>query len=170
MNIYVGNLAYAMKDDELAAVFGEYGKVDAARIIMDRETGRSKGFGFVEMSDASEANAAIEALSGNGNYSSNMQSVFLARRNLLVEGIKSIPLLDCNKPEATFYLMVNISGTGMKSEQFAVELLKAVHVAVVPGVAYGRTCDDYVRMAFTISDEKIKEGLKRIRLFTESLL
>ena len=38
MNIYVGNLAYAMKDDELAAVFGEYGKVDAARIIMDRET------------------------------------------------------------------------------------------------------------------------------------
>ena len=114
--------------------------------------------------------AAIEALSGNGNYSSNMQSVFLARRNLLVEGIKSIPLLDCNKPEATFYLMVNISGTGMKSEQFAVELLKAVHVAVVPGVAYGRTCDDYVRMAFTISDEKIKEGLKRIRLFTESLL
>lgn len=64
MNIYVGNLAYAMKDDELAAVFGEYGKVDAARIIMDRETGRSKGFGFVEMSDASEANAAIEALNG----------------------------------------------------------------------------------------------------------
>ena len=114
--------------------------------------------------------AAIEALSGNGNYSSNMQSVFLARRNLLVEGIKSIPLLDCNMPEATFYLMVNISGTGMKSEQFAVELLKAVHVAVVPGVAYGRTCDDYVRMAFTIGDEKIKEGLKRIRLFTESLL
>lgn len=64
MNIYVGNLAYAMKDDELAAVFGEYGKVDAARIIMDRETGRSKGFGFVEMSDASEANAAIGALNG----------------------------------------------------------------------------------------------------------
>lgn len=114
--------------------------------------------------------AAIEALSGNGNYSSNMQSVFLVRRNLLVEGIKSIPLLDCNMPEATFYLMVNISGTGMKSEQFAVELLKTVHVAVVPGISYGRTCDDYVRMAFTVGEEKIKEGLKRIRLFTESLL
>ena len=90
--------------------------------------------------------------------------------NLLVEGIKSIPLLDCNMPEATFYLMVNISGTGMKSEQFAVELLKTVHVAVVPGISYGRTCDDYVRMAFTVGEEKIKEGLKRIRLFTESLL
>ena len=114
--------------------------------------------------------AAIEALSGNCDYSSNMQNVFLSRRNLLVEGIKSIPLLDCNMPEATFYLMVNISGTGMKSEQFAFELLKAVHVAVVPGISYGRTCDDYVRMAFTVGEEKIKEGLKRIRLFTESLL
>ncbi len=64
MNIYVGNLAYAMRDDELAGIFGEYGKVDAARIVMDRETGRSKGFGFVEMPDAAEATAAIEALNG----------------------------------------------------------------------------------------------------------
>ena len=64
MNIYVGNLAYSMNDDELANVFAEFGKVDAARIIMDRDSGRSKGFGFVEMSDNAAANSAIEGLNG----------------------------------------------------------------------------------------------------------
>ncbi|MDD4817919.1 MAG: RNA-binding protein [Victivallaceae bacterium] len=64
MNIYVGNLAYAVTDEDLANYFAEFGTVDAARIVMDRDSGRSKGFGFVEMSDANAANAAIEALNG----------------------------------------------------------------------------------------------------------
>jgi len=64
MNIYVGNLPYTTSDDDLRSFFDEYGTVDSARIIMDRESGRSKGFGFVEMSNANEANAAIEALNG----------------------------------------------------------------------------------------------------------
>lgn len=113
--------------------------------------------------------AAIEALSGRGNYSENMANIFLSRRNVLVEGIKSMPLLDCNMPEATFYLMVDVSKTGMKSEQFAVALLKAAHVAVVPGIAYGQSCDNYVRLAFTIDEAKIKEGIERIRKFVNSL-
>ena len=113
--------------------------------------------------------AAIEALSGNGDYSSHMVNVFRRRRDLLVEGIHSIPRLRCNEPEATFYLMVDISQTGMKSEEFAMELLKAVHVALVPGVAYGKSCDNYVRIAFTIDEEKIKEGITRIKRFIKSL-
>ena len=64
MNIYVGNLAYTTDDDQLRSFFEEYGTVDSARVIMDRESGRSKGFGFVEMSDANAANAAIKALNG----------------------------------------------------------------------------------------------------------
>ena len=64
MNIYVGNLAHTTDDDQLRSFFEEYGTVDSARVIMDRESGRSKGFGFVEMSDANAANAAIEALNG----------------------------------------------------------------------------------------------------------
>jgi RNA recognition motif-containing protein len=64
MNIYVGNLAYSTDDDQLRSHFEEYGVVDSARVIMDRDSGRSKGFGFVEMSNANEANAAIEALNG----------------------------------------------------------------------------------------------------------
>lgn len=64
MNIYVGNLAYTVSDDDLKRVFEEFGAVDAARVVMDRDSGRSKGFGFVEMSDVSGANAAIETLNG----------------------------------------------------------------------------------------------------------
>lgn len=64
MNIYVGNVSYRMDDGELREVFEAYGEVSSARIICDRETGRSKGFGFVEMPDDNAANEAIEALNG----------------------------------------------------------------------------------------------------------
>lgn len=64
MNIYVGNMPYSMTEEDLRKAFGEYGTVDSARPISDRESGRAKGFGFVEMSNADEANAAIAALNG----------------------------------------------------------------------------------------------------------
>ena len=65
MNIYVGNLPYSIDRDQLREVFAAYGEVAAARIVNDRETGRSKGFGFVEMADNAQAQAAIEALNGS---------------------------------------------------------------------------------------------------------
>jgi len=64
MNIYVGNLSYQMTEDELRQAFEEFGEVESARIITDRDSGRSKGFGFVEMTSESEADVAIEALNG----------------------------------------------------------------------------------------------------------
>ena len=65
MNIYVGNLPYSIDRDQLRELFAAYGEVTAARIVNDRDTGRSKGFGFVEMADDAQARAAIEALNGN---------------------------------------------------------------------------------------------------------
>ncbi len=65
MNIYVGNLPYGTDRDELREVFAAFGEVSAARIVTDRESGRSKGFGFVEMPNEAEARKAIEALNGN---------------------------------------------------------------------------------------------------------
>ncbi len=62
MNIYVGNLAYSVTEDQLRDAFAQYGEVAKVSIIMDRMTGRSKGFGFVEMNDSGEAEAAIKAL------------------------------------------------------------------------------------------------------------
>lgn len=63
--IYVGNLSFSTTNDTLTSKFAQYGNVTSANIIMDRETGRSKGFGFVEMSTSNEAMAAIEALNGS---------------------------------------------------------------------------------------------------------
>jgi len=64
MNIYVGNLSYNTNEGGLETIFSEFGAVDSVRIITDRDTGRSKGFGFIEMPEDSEAQAAIEALNG----------------------------------------------------------------------------------------------------------
>jgi len=64
MNIFVGNIAWGAGDADLRAAFEEYGQVDSAKIIMDRESGRSRGFGFVEMPDNTAANRAIEGLNG----------------------------------------------------------------------------------------------------------
>lgn len=62
MNIYVGNLSYAVTDNQLRDLFSEFGEISRASVIMDRETGRSKGFGFVEMPNDAEAKAAIAAM------------------------------------------------------------------------------------------------------------
>src|SRR5436853_5894858 len=62
--LYVGNLAYGVTDTELTQMFSEHGTVTSAQVIMDRDTGRSKGFGFVEMGSDEEAQAAINALNG----------------------------------------------------------------------------------------------------------
>lgn len=62
--LYVGNLSYSVRDDDLEAQFSAFGQVQSAKVIMERDTGRSKGFGFVEMSSAQEAQSAIEGLHG----------------------------------------------------------------------------------------------------------
>ncbi len=64
MNIFIGNLNYNLTEDDLREIFEEYGELDSVKIITDKFTGRSKGFGFVEMSDEAEAKKAIEELNG----------------------------------------------------------------------------------------------------------
>jgi cold-inducible RNA-binding protein len=64
MEIYVGNLSWETSDQELSDAFGAYGNVEKASIISDRDSGRSKGFGFVTMNDDDEANKAIEGMNG----------------------------------------------------------------------------------------------------------
>ena len=81
MNIYVGNLAYRMTEDDLRQAFAEFGEVSSAKIITDRDTGQSQGFGFVEMPNQSEAEAAI-----NGLNETNVQG-----RNLRVNEARPRP-------------------------------------------------------------------------------
>jgi RNA recognition motif-containing protein len=64
-NIYVGNLAYSTDSDELRELFAKYGKVTSAQVVADRDTGRSRGFAFVEMADDDEAQKAISEIDGS---------------------------------------------------------------------------------------------------------
>jgi RNA recognition motif-containing protein len=62
--LYVGNLPYSVRDSDLEQAFGQFGSVSSAKVMMERDTGRSKGFGFVEMSSPAEAQAAIQGMNG----------------------------------------------------------------------------------------------------------
>jgi cold-inducible RNA-binding protein len=71
--LYVGNLSYDVTDASLNTMFSAHGTVSSAQVIMDRDAGRSKGFGFVEMASASEADAAIAAMDGKDNGGRNLK-------------------------------------------------------------------------------------------------
>ncbi len=73
MNIYVGNLPYQVTEDDLREVFGAYGEISRCNVIRDRETGKSKGFGFVEMPDGGQAEAAIQQLNDSNLQGRNMK-------------------------------------------------------------------------------------------------
>lgn len=111
--------------------------------------------------------AAIKALGGDEDYSKNMIDIFTERRNVLFEGLSKINKFSVKAPEATFYMMVDISNTGMDSIDFCYALLRGAHVAAVPGVTYGQGCNHYIRIAFTLDIEKIKEGVRRITEFVD---
>ncbi|MBM3399387.1 MAG: RNA-binding protein [Bacteroidetes bacterium] len=83
MNLYIGNLSYATKDNDLKALFEEIGEVSSAKIIMDRISGRSKGFGFVEMPNDDEARKAIENLNG---YAFNNREITVSEARPRPEG------------------------------------------------------------------------------------
>ncbi len=111
--------------------------------------------------------AGIEALSGRADYSAHMVKTFTERRDVLYEGLKNIPQIRPILPEATFYMIVDISKTGMTSLEFAHDILKEAKVALVPGIAYGQSCDRYVRIAFTLERSRIEEGVRRIKKYFE---
>lgn len=114
-------------------------------------------------------NAAIEALRNSEKYSAGMIEEFTLRRDVLLEEVAKIKTITVDAPQGTFYAMLNIKSTGLKSEEFAYALLEKEQVAVVPGITYGDCCEDFIRIAFTLDIYKIKEGIQRLKRFVESL-
>jgi cold-inducible RNA-binding protein len=72
MNIFISNISFKVREQALSELFSQYGEVTSVRIIKDKETRRSKGYGFVEMANDDEANAAINALNGTEHYERNI--------------------------------------------------------------------------------------------------
>lgn len=94
---------------------------------------------------------------------------FRKRRDYLHEALSGIKWLRVRKPKATFYMFVDISQTGYRSEEFAYKLLEDVHVAVVPGVVYGKAYDSYIRVAFTRKVELLEKAVGRFHTFFNKL-
>ena len=113
--------------------------------------------------------AGVAALKGTRTYIDAMVQEFENRRNIVYEGINAIPGLSCVKPQGAFYAFVNISETGLRSEEFAVRLLEDKHVGVVPGTGFGPSGEGFVRLSYATSTENIKEGIRRIREFMDDL-
>ena len=113
--------------------------------------------------------AAIEAITNKDQYASVIKDVFLKRRDVLTRELCKIDRLKFKVPAGTFYAFIDISSTGMDSKTFCFSLLEKQHVAVIPGVAFGDAFDNYIRLAFTLNEDKIIEGISRIKEFLNQL-
>ena len=113
--------------------------------------------------------AGIEALQGTRKYIDAMVAEFEKRRDIVYEGINAIDGLSCVKPQGAFYAFVNIKGTGLTSEEFAVRLLEEKHVGMVPGTGFGASGEGFVRLSYATSTDNIKEGIRRIGEFVKGL-
>jgi aspartate/methionine/tyrosine aminotransferase len=106
--------------------------------------------------------AALAALQGPQDCIRDMVSEYEKRRGLIHEGLNRIDGISCTLPEATFYAFPNITGTGLRSWEFARYLVKEHRVAVVPGSIFGQRGEGYVRVSFAADAQKLQEGLARI--------
>lgn len=114
--------------------------------------------------------AAFEAITNADTYVPTVTNIFEKRRKVLIENLRKIDSLNFKDPEGTFYAFIDISKTGLKSKDFTFGLLEKEHVAVVPGIAYGESFDNYVRLAFTQNDEVIVKGINRINGYLKGVL
>ena len=113
--------------------------------------------------------AAIEAMTNADKYAGGIKDVFQKRRDVLRRELDKISTLKYQSPQGTFYAFIDISATGLNSKFFCFNLLEKEHVAVIPGVAFGEVFDNYIRLAFTLNEDKIIEGINRINHYINGL-
>jgi aspartate aminotransferase len=109
--------------------------------------------------------AGVEALEGDQGAVEKMVREFDARRRLIVDGLNRIKGVRCRMPGGAFYAFPNISGTGMSSREIADRLLQEAGVAVLPGTAFGKYGEGFIRLSFATSQKNIREALDRMERF-----
>jgi aspartate/methionine/tyrosine aminotransferase len=112
--------------------------------------------------------AAIEVITNTDKYAVGINDVFTKRRETLIRELNKIEKISYHAPQGTFYAFIDISKAGMDSKSFCFELLEKEHMAVIPGIAFGDAFDRYIRLAFSLNEERITEGVRRIRDFIKS--
>jgi aspartate aminotransferase len=106
--------------------------------------------------------AGLEALTGPQDAVREMVAAFRRRRDLIVDGLNSIPGVSCREPAGAFYVFPNITGTGMRSKEFADLLLAEYGVAALSGTAFGGYGEGYLRLSYANSEENLAKALGRI--------
>ena len=106
--------------------------------------------------------AGIAALDGPDDSINDMLDKFTLRRNLIHKGLNDLPGIECSLPGGAFYAFPKVKGTGMTGSEFCKKAMHEAGVAIVPGTAFGKTCQDYVRFSFAASRENIQQALENI--------
>jgi len=107
--------------------------------------------------------AAVAALRGGNDCVKKMIAEYSERRGLLLKGLSEIPGFRCTRPQGAFYVFPNIKGFKMSSEKFSMQVLEKAKVVVVPGTAFGKHGEGYVRISYATSREKLANALSRIK-------
>tara|TARA_B100000579_G_scaffold109279_1_gene87179 strand:+ start:700 stop:1866 length:1167 start_codon:yes stop_codon:yes gene_type:complete len=107
--------------------------------------------------------AGIAALDGPDDSINEMMEKFTARRNLIHQGLNDLPGIECSLPGGAFYAFPKVIGTGMNGAEFCKKAMHEAGVAIVPGSAFGKTCNDYVRFSFAASRDNISQALENIK-------
>ncbi len=107
--------------------------------------------------------AAVAALEGPQDSVRMMMEEFTKRRDLVVQGLNSLPDITCPEPKGAFYAFPNIRSTGLSSEEFAEKAMYDAGVALLAGTAFGRYGDGYVRISFANSQKNLREAIERLR-------
>ena len=107
--------------------------------------------------------AGIAALDGPDDSIHEMMEKFTARRNLIHQGLNDLPGVECSLPGGAFYAFPKVIGTGMNGSEFCKKAMHEAGVAIVPGTAFGKSCNDYVRFSFAASQDNISQALENIK-------
>ena len=113
--------------------------------------------------------AAIGALDGSMDEPMAMVEEFRQRRTLIVDGLNSLPGVNCRLPAGAFYAFPNVAGVPLPAEELARRLLDEAGVAVLAGTAFGRIGEDNLRISYANSQENLARAIERIRAFLGSL-
>ena len=107
--------------------------------------------------------AGIAALDGPDDSINEMMVRFTQRRDLIHKGLNELPGVECSLPGGAFYAFPKVIGTGMTGAEFCKKAMHEAGVAIVPGTAFGKTCNDYVRFSFAASRDNISQALENIK-------
>ena len=107
--------------------------------------------------------AGLEAITGPQDMVNVMVTEYQHRRDVIVDGLNSIPGFVCQKPQGAFYVFPNITGTGIGSTELANLILEKAGVALLPGTSFGKYGEGYLRISYANSLENIQKGLERIK-------